>query len=94
MKIHFYATLRQIAGQKTIEFDLPDGVTLGQVLAAILERFPPMARELVDENGMLYPHVHMFINGRDAPYLTDHMDTILKSTDKVDVFPAVGGGGR
>ncbi len=93
MKIHFYATLRQIAGQKTIEFDLPDDVTLRQVLAAILERFPPMVRELVDENGELYPHVHMFVNGRDAPYLANRMDTLIKPNDKVDMFPAVGGGG-
>jgi len=94
MKIHFYATLRQIAGQKRIEFDLPDGVTLRQTLAAILERFPPMAPELVDENGDLYPHVHMFVNGRDAPYLTNRMDTTIQPNDKVDVFPAVGGGSR
>ncbi|MFQ5435190.1 MAG: ubiquitin-like small modifier protein 1 [Anaerolineae bacterium] len=94
MKIHFYATLRQIAGQKTVEFDLPDGATLRQALAAILEQFPPMERELVDENGELYQHVHMFVNGRDAPYLSQQMETIVKPGDKVDVFPAVGGGGR
>lgn len=94
MKIHFYATLRQIAGQKTVEFDLPEGVTLRQALAAILERFPPMERELVDENGELYQHVHMFVNGRDAPYLDNRMDTIIQPNDKVDVFPAVGGGAK
>ena len=92
MKVNFYATLRPIAGQKTVEFELPPNVTVRELLDAIVTRFPPMDKELLDENGELYAHVHVFINGRDAPYLENTVDTPIKAGDKVDVFPAVGGG--
>ncbi len=92
MKVNFYATLRPIAGQKTVEFDLPANITVRELLAAIVTRFPPMDKELLDENGELYRHVHIFINGRDTPYLSNAVDTLIREGDKVDVFPAVGGG--
>ncbi len=92
MNVNFYATLRQIAGQKTVEFDLPQGVTAGQLLEEVLAKYPLMRPELVDEDGRLYRHVHLFVNGRDAPFLEDKIDTVIKPTDKIDIFPAVGGG--
>lgn len=92
MKINFYATLRPLAGQKTVEFDLPPDITVRELVESIVTRFPPMRKELLDENGELYGHVHVFINGRDAPYLSNAVDTLLQAGDKVDVFPAVGGG--
>ncbi len=92
MKINFYATLRPIVGQKTVELPLADGCTVQDVLDTIVETYPPMRKELLDENGHLLQHVHLFINGRDAPYLDDMMATTIKANDKIDVFPAVGGG--
>ncbi len=92
MNVNFYATLRPISGQKTIEFDLPPNVTIRELLDAIVTRFPLMRKELLDENGELYRHVHVFINGRDAPYLSNTVETLIKPEDKVDIFPAVGGG--
>jgi molybdopterin synthase sulfur carrier subunit len=92
MKINFYATLRQITEQKTVEFDLPEGVTVRQVVDAVVTRFPRMRDELLDEKGELYSHVHVFVNGRDAPYLDEAMATKITSADKIDIFPAVAGG--
>jgi sulfur-carrier protein len=92
MNVNFYATLRQITGQKTVEFDLPDGISVQQLLDAVLLKYPDMRDDLLDENGRLYGHVHLFVNGRDAPYLDDGLETIIKPNDKVDLFPAVGGG--
>ena len=92
MEVSFYATLRQMIGQKTVEIPLPDGSSVQQLLDAVLERHPAMGPELFDENGELYGHVHVFINGRDAPYLDDGLQTVLKAQDKVDIFPPVAGG--
>ena len=92
MKVNFYATLRPIAGQKTVEFDLENGITAQQLLDAVIARFPDMRPELVDENGYLYRHVHLFVNGRDAPFLDNAMNYQIKPGDKIDIFPAVGGG--
>ena len=92
MKINFYATLRPIVGQKTVELPIENGATVQDVLETIVEKYPDLRAELMDENGQLLGHVHLFINGRDAPYLENMMETQIKATDKIDVFPAVGGG--
>ncbi len=92
MKVNFYATLRQIIGQKTVELDLPEGTTAIELVEAVMEQYPRMRPELVDENGDLHGHIHVFVNGRDAPFLENQMDTVVNSTDKIDIFPPVGGG--
>ena len=92
MKVNFYATLRQIAGTKTIEFPVEAGATVADLVETVVEQFPPMRRELLDEEGNLYGHVHVFINGRDVPVLEKRVDTVLSPEDKVDIFPPVGGG--
>ncbi len=92
MNINFFATLRQIAGQKTVDFDLPNGTTVRQLAEIVVTRFPSMRKELLDENGNLWPHVHVFVNGRDSPYLENGVKTIIKPTDTINIFPAVGGG--
>ncbi|MEJ2484179.1 MAG: MoaD/ThiS family protein [Anaerolineales bacterium] len=92
MKINFYATLRDIAGGKTIEFPLDHGVTAREVLDAIIKKFPAMEKELFNENGHLYGHVHFFINGRDVQFTDEDIETRILPGDLISVFPAVGGG--
>lgn len=92
MQATFYATLRQIVGGKTAVFDLPENATVRQLLDEMIRRYPGLRRELCDEQGQLYRHVHVFINGRDAPYLENGLETTLSSDDIVSIFPAVAGG--
>lgn len=92
MNVNLYATLRQIAGKKTIELELPDGATVRQLLDAVVARHPEMRSDLLDECGKLFPHVHLFVNGRDAPDLAGALETRLAPDDKIDLFPATGGG--
>jgi MoaD family protein len=92
MKVNFYATLRPIVGQKTVELNLPKGTTAIQLVRTFVEQYPAMRRELLDENGNFLPHMKLFINGREAVYMPDQFDTVLQPDDKVDIFPPVGGG--
>lgn len=92
MKVNFFATLRDIAGGKTVEFDVDQGVTAQELLDAIIVKFPLMKRELLNENGEMYGHVHFFINGRDVQFTDDKFQTKIMQGDTVNVFPAVGGG--
>ena len=92
MKVNFFATLRQIVGQKTVEIDLPQNSTVQDFVELVVTRYPPMRKELLDENGNLYRHVHVFVNGRDAPFLEQGMNTVIQPHDTLNVFPAVGGG--
>jgi sulfur-carrier protein len=92
MKVHFYATLRDIAGGKVVEIPLEYGVTAKAVLDAIIARIPAMKNELLREDGSLYGHVHFFVNGRDVQFLDDGMETQILPEDVINIFPAVGGG--
>ncbi len=92
MKVNFYATLRPIVGQKTVELSLPTGTTAIQLVLMFVKDYPAMRRELLDEHEHFLPHMKFFINGREAVYLPDKFDTIIQPDDKVDIFPPVGGG--
>ena len=92
MKINFHATYRQIVGGKTVDLAVPQNVTVRQLIDYLIERFPRLRNELLDENGDLYRHVHVFVSGRDAPYLTEALDTKISPDDTVHVFPPVAGG--
>ena len=92
MKVNFYATYRPIVGGKTVEFDLDHAMTLRQLVQAIIARFPAMQREMLDDNGNLYAHVHIFVNGRDSVLLEQKLDTVLQADDVLNIFPPVGGG--
>jgi MoaD family protein len=92
MKVKFYATLRQVVGTKMVEFSLPEGATVGQLVDEMLRCYPGLERELLDDQGRLYNHVHIFVNGRDAHFLEQGLKTPLDPEDELGVFPAVGGG--
>jgi molybdopterin synthase sulfur carrier subunit len=92
MKINFYATLRQIVGQKTVEVSLPDGADVQQLVAAVVAQYPALRPELLDESGNIYGHINLFINGRDAHHTDDGLKTLIQPDDKIDIFPAVAGG--
>jgi MoaD family protein len=92
LKVNFYATLRPIVGQKTVELNLPAGTTAIQLVRMFVRDYPAMKAELLDKEGNFPAHMKFFINGRQAEYLPDMMNTVLNPEDKIDIFPPVGGG--
>ena len=92
MKVNFYAMLRSIVGGKTVEVDFRDGMTVRDLVNDLAAHFPALHPELLDENGNLHGHVHVFVNGRDVPFLANQLDTTLALEDAVNIFPPVGGG--
>lgn len=92
MQVRFYATLRDIVGGKTAEIAVDHDITVRELLAVIIARYPKLREQLLDENGDLYGHVHFFVNGRDAQFLTGGFETKIAPEDVINIFPAVGGG--
>ena len=92
MNVRFHATLRQAVGGRHVVVDWHEGLTVWGFVTQMIERYPPLGPQLLDADGKLARHVHVMVNGRDAPYLPDAMDTVLRETDAIDVFPPVGGG--
>ena len=92
MDVNFYATLRAIVGKKSVHVDLPPNTTALQLVEMVSVQYPALRAELLDAENRFQRHMKMFINGREAVYLDEQFDTIVKSSDKVDIFPPVGGG--
>ncbi len=92
MKVQFYATLRQVVGAKSVDLPIPADATLHTLVDTVVVHYPDMRSLLLDEAGDLLGNVHVFLNGRDGHYLDKGMETVVKPTDVVDIFPAVGGG--
>jgi molybdopterin synthase sulfur carrier subunit len=92
MRVSFYATLRLVVGDKTVDIPLQDGATLRELVDAIIEKFPPLGPMLLNDAGELSRHVQIFVNGRSSRHLGGQLEMTLTATDKVDVFPAVAGG--
>ena len=92
VKVKFYASLRKIVGAKTIDVSLAEGATVRELIDEITRTCPALRPEMLDEHDNLYGHVHVFVNGRDAPFLERGLDSVISSGDEVGIFPAVGGG--
>ena len=92
MKVNFYATLRLIVGVKTVEVDFKPGTTAMGLVEQVVGAYPALRAQLFDEKNEFSSRMKFFINGREAVYLKDKMDTLIMPDDKVDIFPPVGGG--
>lgn len=92
MIVNFYAMLRQVVGSRQVDFVLPQGGTLRQLVEEMIKRYPGLKNELLDPRGNLYGHIHIFINGRDNSFLDGSLDSILELDDTISIFPPVGGG--
>ena len=92
MDVNFYANLRAIIGQKTVQVDLTPKTTALELVEMVCVQHPALRIELLDAQNRFQRHMKMFINGREAVYLEDEFDTVIQPDDKIDIFPPVGGG--
>jgi sulfur-carrier protein len=92
MQVNLYATLRPLAGGKTIQVPLAAPVTALAVLQAAMVNKPELSAEMWESRDVLKSHIKVFINGRQSVHLQQGLQTILREDDVLDVFPPVGGG--
>ena len=81
IRLLFFATLKERAGQAQAELDLPDGATVGDLKSLISERFPAVQP--------LLGHALIAVNQNYA-----FEEDILPETAEVAIFPPVSGGGE
>jgi MoaD family protein len=91
MQVRLYATLRQTVGIKVVEIPVKVNQTVGDILHALVDRYPELSEAIWYADGSLAEHVAVILNGRDVRHL-DGVDTPLTDDDTLDLFPPVGGG--
>ncbi len=92
MIINFYSTLRDIAGTQSITLDYPNGETISHIIQKIVALYPDMHYELLDDNNMIYGHVHIFVNGLNMTLIKKNSSETISNQSTLDIFHAIGGG--
>jgi molybdopterin synthase sulfur carrier subunit len=69
----------------------PEGVTVGEVFERLVEQYPGLAGQLIDDTGSLHKFINVYRNDDDVRYL-DQLDTKVADGDVVSILPAVAGG--
>jgi sulfur-carrier protein len=92
MRITVYATLRGVIGSRTLDITVREPVTVREMIDVLVTSYPALRPHLLNERSELLPYVHVFVDGRDAPYLEDGVATLVRADAAVDIFPAVAGG--
>jgi molybdopterin converting factor small subunit len=68
-----------------------EGATVGEVFSELVERYPGLAGQLVDESGGLHKFVNVYRNDDDIRYL-EQLDAKVSEGDVISILPAVAGG--
>jgi molybdopterin synthase sulfur carrier subunit len=92
MRVNFYATLRAVVGQKTVDLPIPDGSCAIDVARYVATNWPALADQLLDSTGEVSNQVQLLIGGRNIRWLPDGSATAICADDIVDIFPPTAGG--
>ena len=81
--------LRQfVEKQDTVE---ANGATVGEVLAAVVTRYPDLKKQIYNDEGKLRSFVNVYLNDDDIRYLKKDA-TPVAATDTLSIVPSIAGG--
>ena len=89
VQVNLPTVLRPHAGgERTVTLE---GGTVGEVLTALVAKYPGMTGQVIDDTGALHKFVNVYINDDDVRYLSG-VDTPVGASDELSILPAVAGG--
>lgn len=88
VKIKMYATIREKFKEDNVEVEAE---TFIEAIRKVVEKYPILKDEILDENGKLKSDYIYLLNGRNIEFLQKEL-TPLKDGDKISIFPPVAGG--
>lgn len=84
--VRYFARYRSLVGKGEEELEVPDGITVGELIEVLKERHPVLRNEVFAEDDDL-ADVNVSRNGRYVRF-----DEVLRDGDIVALFPPVSGG--
>ena len=75
-------------GNKQVEVE---GATVGEILAELVRRYPPLQSQLLSADGQLNRFVNVYLNDQDIRYLQER-STPVETRDTLIILPAMAGG--
>jgi len=90
VKVEVYGFLRNLMGWRSIEMELAEDSTIGQLLELLIDERPEL-KELIFEGESLRDYLKVLVDGRDCRFLGG-LRTKLKDGSTISIFPPAGGG--
>ena len=92
VKIKFFTSLREITGNKMVNLQLKNKISVEQLLSLLLEKYGQEFRDYVyNQEGKVQDFLSFLINGKNINNLQG-FNTVLKEGDIIAILPPVGGG--
>lgn len=92
MEWRLFATLAEIAGRTTVAIDPGPDPTVGDALDALLAAEPDIESQIYNEDGNLYDHVRLLVDGSNPFREGDGLDEPIDPDTELALMPAVSGG--
>lgn len=85
--------LKRILGQRKMALVVPEGSTVHNLLAHMIEKWgQTLSSSLFEpETGRLFSYIQIMVNGRSIGFLNG-METVLEDHDEVLILPPAAGG--
>jgi MoaD family protein len=90
VRVEVYGFLRNLMGWRSIEVELAEDSTVGQLLELLIDQRPEV-KELIFEGEGLRSYLKVLIDGRDCRFLGG-LKAKLRDSSTVSIFPPAGGG--
>ncbi len=96
MRWRLFATLAEAAGDTAVEAppvgENGDPITVRAALDGLLEAYPALEDEVLDEDGALAEHVRLLVDGTDPRTDGDGLAAPVEPDAELALFPPVSGG--
>lgn len=91
VECYFYGPLRRAAGKRTVECDVPSGITVLDLIMLLAERDRNLANHLLDNQGNINQSVIITVDGTNITQL-DKMETEIDDDSILRFSPPIVGG--
>jgi len=93
VKVQTILDLKRIVGKREVEFLVPNGSTVADLLRNMAERWGEELSSRLFEPGThrLFSHIQIMVNGRAMAFLKG-IETVLQDGDDVLILPPAAGG--
>ncbi|MFT4921524.1 MAG: molybdopterin synthase sulfur carrier subunit [Haloarculaceae archaeon] len=91
MEWRLFATLAETAGDDTVAVDIDGEATLREAFDALIEAYPALESEVLDEDEQVYDHVRLLVDG-DDPFREAGWEAVVDEDSELALFPPVSGG--
>ena len=92
VNVKFFAALRDIVGDWSMELSLPEGTTVGETLEILTKKYGERFRDYVyDRKGEVQEYLIFLVNG-ESIHAMKGFKTSLREGDSLVIMPPIGGG--